>query len=91
LSEVHEPRASVLECGGPPPPFTDQGAQIFFQAGEGAFKGVVVVPAREIGDVILRASSAKSSIQTFSGFGFSFSKGLVVMPCHLRGVFLKGV
>jgi hypothetical protein len=27
-------------------------AQIFFQAGEGAFKGVVVLPVREIGDVI---------------------------------------
>ncbi len=28
------------------------GAQIFFQAGEGAFKGVVVLPVREIGEVI---------------------------------------
>ena len=28
------------------------GAQIFFQPGEGAFKGVVVLPVREIGDVI---------------------------------------
>jgi len=28
------------------------GAQIFFQTGEGAFKGVVVLPVREIGDVI---------------------------------------
>ena len=26
------------------------GAQIFFQMGEGAFKGVVVLPVREIGD-----------------------------------------
>jgi hypothetical protein len=28
------------------------GAQIFFQTGEGAFKGVVVLPVREIGEVM---------------------------------------
>jgi hypothetical protein len=33
-------------------PLPDAGAQIFFQPGEGAFKGVVVLPVREIGDVI---------------------------------------
>ena len=33
--------------------FADARAQIFFQAGEGAFKGVVVLPVRGIGDVIL--------------------------------------
>ncbi len=32
--------------------FAEAGAQIFFQAGEGAFKGVVVLPVREIGEVI---------------------------------------
>ncbi len=32
--------------------FSDADAQIFFQPGEGAFKGVVVLPVREIGDVI---------------------------------------
>lgn len=32
--------------------FAKAGAQIFFQAGEGAGKGVVVLPVREIGDVI---------------------------------------
>jgi hypothetical protein len=31
---------------------TKAGAQIFFQTREGAFKGVVVLPVREIGDVI---------------------------------------
>jgi hypothetical protein len=34
--------------------FADARAQIFFQPGEGAFKGVVVLPVRKIGDVILR-------------------------------------
>jgi hypothetical protein len=28
------------------------GAQIFFQTGEGAFKGGVVLPVREIGEVL---------------------------------------
>jgi hypothetical protein len=32
--------------------FADAQPQIFFQTGEGAFKGVVVIPVREIGDVI---------------------------------------
>ena len=32
--------------------FTDRSAQIFFQTGEGAFKGVGVLPVREIGEVI---------------------------------------
>jgi hypothetical protein len=31
----------------------DRRAQIFFQPDEGVFKGVVVLPVREIGDVIL--------------------------------------
>ena len=45
---VHLPmlacRAKALAKAGP---------QVFFQPGEGGFKGVVVLPAGEIGDVIL--------------------------------------
>ena len=33
--------------------FPDTRAQIFFQTGEGGFKGVVVLPVGEIGEVIL--------------------------------------
>ena len=32
--------------------FAEAGAQIFFQPGEGGFKGVVVLPVGEIGEVI---------------------------------------
>lgn len=50
LSETPEPRASVLECGGPPPLLISyRGAQILFQPGEGGFKSVVVFPVGEIG------------------------------------------
>lgn len=46
------------------------GAEIFFQTGEGAFKGGVVLPVREIGDVIFenlfRQSYASRSV---GGFG----------------------
>jgi hypothetical protein len=38
-------------------------AQIFFQPGEGAFKGVVVLPVREIEEVIL----ADGCRQSFAG------------------------
>ena len=38
-------------------------AQIFFQPGEGVFKGVVVLPVREIGDVIF----ADGFRQSFAG------------------------
>jgi hypothetical protein len=48
--------------------FADVRVQIFFQPGEGAFKGVVVLPVREIGEVIFadgfRQSFAGVRVQT---------------------------
>ena len=35
--------------------FPDARAQIFFQTGEGVFKGVVVLPVREIGTCFMDA------------------------------------
>ena len=52
--------------------FADAGAQIFFQPGEGAFKGGAVLPVREIGDVMFadgfRQSFAGVRVQTLPFF-----------------------
>jgi hypothetical protein len=44
------------------------GAQIFFQTGEGGFKGIVVLPVGEIGEVVF----ADFFRQIFAGVGIYF-------------------
>ncbi len=62
----------LLSAAPPALSFADARPQIFFQPGEGAFKDVVILPVREIGEVIFadffRQCFAGVRVQAFPSF-----------------------